>query len=62
MPADNRGLNYDAYFKQGQERVSTLDDFNSRNARQLGVGEMAEILSGLPYVRAFLDGGEPDAF
>ncbi len=62
VPADNRGLNYDAYFKQGQERVSTLDDFNSRNARQLGVGEMAEILSGLPYVRAFLDGGEPDAF
>ena len=61
VPPDNRNLNYDAYFKDGQERVSRLEDFNSRNTRQLDVGEMAEILGGLAYVRAVLDGGEPDA-
>ena len=58
---DNRGLNYDAYFTDGEERVSRLEDFNSQNTRRLEVGELAAILAGLPYVRAFLDGGEPDA-
>jgi UDP-glucose 4-epimerase len=61
VPPDNRTLNYDAYFKDGQEQVSRLEDFNSQNTRQLAVGELADILRGLPYVQAFLDGGEPDA-
>jgi UDP-glucose 4-epimerase len=61
VPADNRSLNYDAYFKDGQEHVSRTADFNSQNTRQLEVQEMAEILGGLPFVRAFLEGGEPDA-
>jgi UDP-glucose 4-epimerase len=61
VPADNRGLNYDAYFKDGQEQVSRLEDFNSRNTRQLDAAGMAEILRALPYVRSFLEGGEPDA-
>ncbi len=58
---DNRGLNYDAYFTSGEERVSRLEDFNSQNTRQLDVDGLAAILGELPYVRAFLDGGEPDA-
>ena len=58
VPPDNRDLNYDSYFREGEERVSRLDDFNSGNTRQLDVAEMAEILRGLPYVRAFL-AGEP---
>ena len=58
---DNRSLNYDAYFKDGQEHISRLEDFNSQNTRQLEVAEMAEVLNGLAYVRAFLEGGEPDA-
>jgi UDP-glucose 4-epimerase len=61
VPPDNRSLNYDAYFKDGQEHLSRLEDFNSQNTRQLDVEAMAEILRGLPYVRAFQDGGEPDA-
>jgi UDP-glucose 4-epimerase len=61
VPPDNRTLNYDAYFRDGQEQISRLEDFNSQNTRQLAVGELADILRGLPYVQAFLDGGEPDA-
>jgi UDP-glucose 4-epimerase len=59
---DNRTLNYDGFVKDGRERVSQLEDFNSQNARQIEVPEMAAILAGLPYVRTFLAGGEPDAF
>jgi UDP-glucose 4-epimerase len=51
---DRRDLNYDAYFTDGRTNVSGLDDFNSRNARQLDVEEMAAILSGLPCVRESL--------
>ena len=61
IPPDNRTLNYDAYFSEGKQRVSRLDDFNSQNARLLEVSEMAEILAELPYVQSFLRGGEPDA-
>ena len=61
VPPDNRPLNYDAYENDGKLRVSRLDDFNSQNARLLGVPEMAGILAGLPYVQAFLSGAQPDA-
>ena len=61
IPPDNRGMNYDAYVSDGKQRISRLEDFNSQNTRLLDVPEMAEILAGLPYVQAFLNGGEPDA-
>jgi UDP-glucose 4-epimerase len=53
---DRRDLNYEAYFTDGRTTISGLDDFNSRNARQLDVDEMAEILSTLPCVRESLNG------
>ena len=56
VPPDRRSLDYDAYFVEGQELVSALDDFNSENTRQLDVATMAEVLAGLPYVRAFMAG------
>ena len=62
VPPDNRTLNYDTYCKDGETRVAHIEDFNSQNVRLLDVPEMAEILRGLPYVQAFLGGGEPDAF
>lgn len=58
---DNRDLNYDAYFREGEVRVSRLEDFNSINTRQLEIGELAELLRGLPYVRAFIAGEAADA-
>lgn len=61
IPPDNRGMNYDAYFKERTEPVTRPEDFNSQNVRLLDVSEMAQILAGLPYVRTFLNGGEPDA-
>ena len=57
---DNRTLNYDAYFKDGKPCVARMDDFNSLNTRLLDIAEMTAILRDLPYVKAFLGGGEPD--
>lgn len=31
IPVDNRGLNYNLYFTEGQESVATLDDYSSGN-------------------------------
>jgi UDP-glucose 4-epimerase len=61
VAADNRDLNYDAYFVEGEVRVSRAEDFNSQNTRQLDPGELADILRGLPDVRAFLEGKMADA-
>jgi len=33
-----------------------MEDFNSANTRRLTAGEVADLLSGLPYVQSFIDG------
>jgi UDP-N-acetylglucosamine 4,6-dehydratase len=57
---DNRDLNYDAFFSQGEERVSRQDDFNSKNTRQMTAVELADVLRDLPYVQDFINGKTPD--
>lgn len=52
---DRRDLNYDAYFIEGQTQISEIEDFNSHNARQLDVDEMAAMLSDLPCVPQFMN-------
>jgi UDP-N-acetylglucosamine 4,6-dehydratase/5-epimerase len=51
VPADNRDLNYESYFTEGQLRVSESTDYHSHNAPRLGVLEMAELLRSLEVVR-----------
>ena len=57
IPADNRDLNYDAYFTQGLEPLSLQEDYNSHNTRRLSVGEMVEVLLGLEYMQEALTEG-----
>lgn len=59
---DNRDLNYDAFFVEGQTEVTLQEDFDSENTRQLDVDELATILGALPYVRQFLGEGLPDEY
>jgi UDP-glucose 4-epimerase len=54
VKADNRDLNYQAYFSEGQSEIATLEDFNSNNARILNVDEMAELLMSLEYIQSEL--------
>jgi UDP-N-acetylglucosamine 4,6-dehydratase/5-epimerase len=51
VPADNRDLNYNAYFTQGQEAVSRQEDYHSHNTRRLDVAGMMQLLLKLELVR-----------
>ena len=56
VPADNRGLNYDKYFKQGDTKRNLLHEFNSNNTTILGVEQVKEKLLKLQYIRDELAG------
>ena len=50
VPADNRGLNYDKYFKDGDETRNTLTEFNSNNTRRLNLEETKATIAALSYI------------
>ena len=51
VPADKRDLNYDKYFKEGDETRNILTEFNSENTELLTVEQVQEKLLGLKYIR-----------
>lgn len=51
VPCDARDLNYEAYFSEGDEKLLHSHEFNSENASQLDVDEMAIMLELLPGLR-----------
>ena len=51
VPADNRGLNYDKYFREGDEKRVTLSEFNSNNTRILNVEETKAKIASLAYIQ-----------
>ena len=51
VPADNRGLNYDKYFKEGDEGRNTLTEFNSNNTRRLSLQETIDTIAALEYIQ-----------
>lgn len=51
VPADNRSLNYDKYFNEGDAERNTLTEFNSNNTKLLNVEEVKEKLLELSYIR-----------
>jgi UDP-glucose 4-epimerase len=51
VPADNRGLNYESYFSEGEEKVSIIEDYHSHNTRRLDVEGTKELLIKLPMIR-----------
>ena len=55
VPCDNRGLNYDKYFKDGDKERNTLTEFNSSNTELLNVEQVKEKLLSLQYIRDELD-------
>ncbi len=54
VPADNRDLNYNLFFNEGQGALSKIEDYNSHNTRRLDVQGMKEQLLRLSEVRAFI--------
>ena len=55
VPADNRGLNYDKYFNNGDIERNPLKEFDSNNTALLTVEEVKAKLLTLSYIREELD-------
>ena len=58
VPADNRDLNYDKYFKDGNQERAKLSEFNSNNTELLTIEETKEKLLSLSYIREELEAWE----
>lgn len=56
VPADNRGLNYDKFFKEGDTKRAEIDEFNSNNTYRLGLEETKAKIAALDYIKKELDG------
>ncbi|MGI6521056.1 MAG: polysaccharide biosynthesis protein [Fermentimonas sp.] len=55
IPCDDRDLNYDKYFIEGNEDISRIEDYHSHNTRQLDVAGMKELLLKLDMIRNDVD-------
>ena len=51
VPADQRDLNYDKYFVEGKQELSTENEYNSNNTQRLNIEQIKEKLLQLDYVR-----------
>ena len=56
VPADNRTLNYDKYFTEGDTKRVTLTEFNSDNTRRLDLEETKAKIASLEYIQNELNG------
>jgi len=54
VPADNRDLNYNKYFVEGEQHISELDDYTSHNTKRLNVEEIKQVLLKLDYIQETL--------
>jgi UDP-N-acetylglucosamine 4,6-dehydratase len=60
IPADNRDLNYAQYFSEGEQDISTIEDYHSHNTEQLGVEGMKKLLVNLPLIKKEVFGENVD--
>lgn len=55
IPADNRDLNYDKYFVEGNQENQSEEDYNSSNTNQLSINQIKEKLLKLDYIKTELE-------
>lgn len=55
IPSDNRDLNYDKYFTEGEGSSRNQEEYNSDNTNRIGVDEVKKILLELPYIKRELE-------
>ena len=56
VPADNRTLNYDQYFTEGDVKRCELSEFNSDNTTSLNLEETKAKIASLEYIQNELNG------
>ena len=49
IPADNRDLNYNKYFSEGQKNLRQIEEYNSFNTIRLTEGELIKLLASIGY-------------
>jgi len=54
IPVDARDLNYNKYFIEGEEQISSKEDYTSNNTKILNVKEVKEVLLKVEYVQGEL--------
>lgn len=55
VPADKRDLNYDKYFVEGDQKLSSQEEYNSHNTERLNIEQIKDKLLQLDYVREELE-------
>ena len=56
VPADNRDLNYDKFFVEGDVKRATIEEFNSDNTDRLNLEETKAKIASLEYIQNELNG------
>lgn len=56
VPADNRDLNYDKYFTEGNAKRAEIEEFNSDNTYRLNLEETKAKIASLEYIQRELSG------
>ena len=51
IPYDNKSLNYSKYFSEGEELISTYEDYTSHNTNRLNIEQVKKLLLSLDYIK-----------
>ena len=52
VPMDDRDLNYNKFFVEGEIKLSAIDDYTSHNTMRLDVPQVKELLLKLDYIKS----------
>jgi UDP-glucose 4-epimerase len=52
VPSDNRDLNYNKYFTEGNSQIKNFEDYHSHNTRRLSEIELINILNKIGYKKS----------
>ena len=50
IPSDNRDLNYSQYVEEGEQDLTSIEDYNSHNTDRLDVDGMIKLLHKLDFI------------
>ena len=56
IPPDNRDLNYEKYFIEGNKEIAKYEDYTSHNTQQLNINEIIELLNNVECIKEALNG------
>jgi UDP-N-acetylglucosamine 4,6-dehydratase/5-epimerase len=60
IPIDDRDLNYDSYFTEGNNEISRVEEYTSHNTKRLNVDEIKDLLLKLGFINSDISDKEID--